>query len=128
MLVSGLVFNLSPGLAGDAAFDLLQRHPALTLGPRVGNLLSAALTTSDVAQSRDFHDQMQATRGVEYVDVVYVGFEEDPGSAPAPGAANRALAVHTDAQFSTTISESPDATLFDARARRTAAEAAALPN
>jgi hypothetical protein len=76
MLVSGLVFNLSPGLAGQAAFEQLQRNPALMLGARTGNLLPASLVTEDVKQSRDFHDQMSATPGVEYVDVVYVGFEE----------------------------------------------------
>lgn len=77
MLVSGLVFNLSPGLAGEAAFEQLQRHPALTLGSRMGNLLPASLATEDVRECRDFHDQMQATPGVEFVDVVYVGFEDD---------------------------------------------------
>jgi|GEM_PF-2758608 hypothetical protein len=117
MLVSGLVFNLSSGLAGDAAFAQLQRHPALTLGPRAGNLVPAALSTADVKQSRDFHDQMQAMPGVEYVDVVYVGFEEDSEFEPS-----------SRAPEDVTTAGSSKATLFDSRPQRMTVQPAALPN
>ena len=49
------------------------------------------------------------------------------GSAPAPGAVGRALATHSWRVASTHPSVSPRALVSGARARRTAAEAAALP-
>jgi hypothetical protein len=77
MPVSGLILRLSEGPAGAAGFAALQSCPELTLGERAGCWLPAALSARDVAHSREVHDRLTTLPGVEFVDVVYVNFEEE---------------------------------------------------
>ena len=84
MITSGLVITLlaDATLAAEATAKLTARAE-FTPGERQGRWLPAAMEARDEAGIRDLHDWLHALPGVEYVDVVYVNFEEDEAPAPA---------------------------------------------
>lgn len=77
MPTSGLVLTLSPDaeLAAQAVARVCAR-PEFTPGGRNGRWLPVAMEAGDDAQSRDLHEWLHALPGVEFVDVVYVNFDD----------------------------------------------------
>lgn len=77
MPIAGLALTLSDStpLVEDA-IAALEAHPAVTVGEKVDRWLSVVLDTPGVKQSRDLHEWVESVEGVEYVDVVYVGFDD----------------------------------------------------
>ena len=78
MPISGLVITLSPvaELAAQAIATLGAR-PEFTPAERNDRWLPVAMEARDDAASRDLHDWLCTLPGVEFVDVVYVNFDED---------------------------------------------------
>ena len=77
MPTSGLVLTLSadPVLAGQAVAGVGARPEFTAEAPR-DRWLPVAMEALDDAHSRELHDWLQALPGVEFVDVVYVHFED----------------------------------------------------
>ena len=55
----------------------VSRYP----GERNARWLPVAMEARDDAESRDLHDWLNALPGVDFVDVVYVNFDEDEATA-----------------------------------------------
>jgi len=77
MITSGLVLTLTSDatLAAEAIAKVSARDE-FTPGDRNDRWLPIAMEARDDAASRDLHDWLHALPGVEFVDVVYVNFEE----------------------------------------------------
>ena len=88
MPVSGLVVTLAPpGREAEQAVDWMRRDTRFTLGqpePASPRRLPVTLDTADRAQDKDCWEQMQAHRGITFVDVACVFFE-DEDAPPADG-------------------------------------------
>jgi len=78
MPTSGLVITLSADaeLAAQTRAMLMVRRE-FTVGERNDHWLPVAMEASDDAGSRDLHDWLHSLPGVEFVDVVYVNFDDD---------------------------------------------------
>ena len=78
MITSGLVITLSADaeLAAQAVANGGARAEFMP-GERNDRWLPVAMEARDDAESRDLHDWLSALPGVEFVDVVYVNFNED---------------------------------------------------
>ena len=78
MITSGLVLTLNADAAlAEQAVASLHARPEFTPGERNDRWLPVALEAADDAESRNLHDWLNALPGVEFVDVVYVDFEEE---------------------------------------------------
>ena len=84
MPVAGLALTLSEStpLVADA-IAALEANSSVTVGKRIGRWLSVVLDTPDVKESRDLHEWVEAIEGVDYIDVVYVGFDDPSTDAEA---------------------------------------------
>ena len=77
MPIAGLALTLSESTAvAEQAIATLEAHPSVTVGEQAGRWLSVVLDTPGVKESRDLHEWLEAVDGVEYADIVYVGFDE----------------------------------------------------
>jgi hypothetical protein len=84
MITSGLVITLSADAALAAqAVAALSARSEFTPGERNDRWLPVAMEARDDAESRELHDWFYALPGVDYVDVVYVNFDEDEFSPVA---------------------------------------------
>lgn len=85
MITSGLVITLSSDAKLAAtALDQIAARPEFTAEARQDRWLPVAMEACDDAQSRELHNWLHDLPGVEFVDVVYVNFNEDIGlGAPA---------------------------------------------
>ena len=80
MPVSGLVVTLvEDGQARAHVIHRLAGDPRFTCGEPVGNRLPVALEAPDDRAARDIHQWLSELPGVEYLDVVFVGFDDDQG-------------------------------------------------
>lgn len=86
MPISGLVATLADDADREAIRAWVLQQPCLTLGEAQGNRLPLVLETDRATDSREVHDALLQVPGILQVDVVFVGFEEDPGQEPSPGA------------------------------------------
>ena len=78
MPISGLVITLSSDAQlADRAVSALGERNEFNLGERNARWLPVAMDARTDAESRDLHDWISAQPGIEYVDVVYVNFDED---------------------------------------------------
>lgn len=82
MPISGLILTLNADaeLAAQAVATLSVR-PEFMPGERNARWLPVAMEARDDAESRDLHDWLNALPGVDFVDVVYVNFDEDEATA-----------------------------------------------
>jgi hypothetical protein len=82
MPISGLVITLSPHeeLAAQAVATLSAR-PEFMPGERNARWLPVDMESRDDDGSRDLHGWLNALPGVDFVDVVYVNFDEDEATA-----------------------------------------------
>jgi hypothetical protein len=82
MPISGLILTLNADaeLAAQAVATVSTR-PEFTPGERKARWLPVAMEARDDAASRDLHDWLNALPGVDFVDVVYVNFDEDEATA-----------------------------------------------
>lgn len=88
MITSGLVLTLSsdPAIAAQA-LDALCARPELMLGDLNQRWLPVAAEVPDVGAGRDLHDWLNTVRGVDFVDVVHVNFDEsEPAELSRPDA------------------------------------------
>lgn len=77
-IVSGLVLTLSIDTAlADAAIHALRAHPRLTVGEEWGRWVPVSIEADDDRGCRDLHDWISSLKGVVYVDVVAVTFDND---------------------------------------------------
>ena len=90
MPVAGLTVTLSAdeALASAAVGKMFARQEIL-LGEVAGRFMAAVMDTPDSGSSRDLHRWIESLPGVEFVDVVYVGFDEEPRPSQ-PAAPRRA--------------------------------------
>jgi hypothetical protein len=91
-IASGLVITLSEDLsAAQAAVNTLQDRQGVELGQRQGRWLPAALCC---ANPRLEHAWIESIHGVDLVEVVFVGFEdENAATAATPGISNEFLST-----------------------------------
>jgi len=82
MPISGLILTLSNDaeLAAQVIATLSTRVEFMP-GERNARWLPVAMEARDDAESRDLHDWLNALPGVDFVDVVYVNFDEDEATA-----------------------------------------------
>jgi len=82
MPISGLILTLSSDaeLAAQAIATVSMRAEFMP-GERNACWLPVAMEARDDAESRDLHDWLNALPGVDFVDVVYVNFDEDEATA-----------------------------------------------
>lgn len=82
MPISGLILTLNADteLAAQAVASVSER-PEFMPGERNARWLPVAMEARDDAESRDLHDWLNALPGVDFVDVVYVNFDEDEATA-----------------------------------------------
>ncbi len=88
MPVSGLLITLSQEPeARDSALVDLRSRPELTVGEPSCCWLPVATETPDVKSGRDLHEWLEQLWGVEFVDVIYVCFDDsnDPFCPPDSG-------------------------------------------
>ena len=77
MPVSGLLITLSPDENGvEEVVQLLQARREIMVGVRQQQWLPVAVDGRDEAHSREVHDWIARLRGVSFVDVVSVCFDE----------------------------------------------------
>lgn len=77
MITSGLVLTLNADAAlAEQAVASLRTRPEFTPGERSARWLPVALEAADDDASRVAHDWLNALSGVDFVDVVYVNFED----------------------------------------------------
>ena len=82
MPISGLILTLNADAALAAqAVATLSTRPEFLPGARNARWLPVAMEARDDAASRDLHDWLNALPGVDFVDVVYVNFDEDEATA-----------------------------------------------
>lgn len=83
MITSGLVLTLNADAAlAEQAVASLRARPEFTPGERNDRWLPVALEAADDAASRAAHDWLNQLPGVDFVDVVYVNFEEEERLRP----------------------------------------------
>ena len=82
MIISGLILSLSAdeALTAQAVASVSTRTEFMP-GERNARWLPVAMEARDDAASRDLHDWLNALPGVDFVDVVYVNFDEDEATA-----------------------------------------------
>lgn len=85
MPVAGLTltFNENEALASRAVGELF-KHASIELGEMNGRYIAAVMDTETSHESRDLHRWIESLPGIDFVDVVYVGFDEE---APIPATA-----------------------------------------
>ncbi len=85
MPVAGLTITLAAdeALASNAITEMSSQHE-IVLGRVDGRYMAAVMDTPSPSRSRDLHGWIESLAGVDYLDVVYVGFDPDPPDAPAP--------------------------------------------
>jgi len=85
MPVAGLTVTLNEdeALASAAVGEMFAKDEIL-LGEVDGRYLAAVMDTPNSRASRKLHGWIEALPGVDFVDVVYVGFDEDAGAAAGP--------------------------------------------
>jgi hypothetical protein len=78
MPISGLILTLNADaeLAEQSVATVSARAEFMP-GERNARWLPVAMEARDDAESRDLHDWLNALPGVDFVDVVYVNFDED---------------------------------------------------
>ena len=85
MPVAGLAltFNQDEALASDAVAQMFKRDE-IQLGELDGRYMAAVLDTADSRASRELHRWIESLPGVDFVDVVYVGFDDHEGEPSTP--------------------------------------------
>lgn len=82
MPISGLILTLSDDVElAEQAVSSVSTRPEFLPGERNARWLPVAMEARDDAASRDLHDWLNALPGVDFVDVVYVNFDEDEATA-----------------------------------------------
>lgn len=77
MPISALVITLSDTESlRSAAVCALKDDPMLEVGAACGNRLPVVAETPTLSESRQLFDRLQLTRGIQFVDVVSVNFED----------------------------------------------------
>jgi len=76
MAVAALILHLDLARA-DSTVEQLARHPALTLGAPQGLLLPVAVASSDARHGMALVEEIQATPGVAFIDVVMIDFSDE---------------------------------------------------
>jgi hypothetical protein len=76
MAVAALILHLDPAHAGTTV-QRLARHPALSVGAPQGLLLPVAAESPDARGGRALFEELEATPGVVFVDVVMVDFSDE---------------------------------------------------
>ena len=85
MPVAGLSLTLNQDEAlASAAVAQLYSRDEVQLGEMDGRYIAAVTDTPDPAGSRDLHRWIESLPGIDFTDVVYVGFDEQR----SPSAAN----------------------------------------
>ena len=79
MPVAGLTltFAQDQALISDAVAQMFGRDDT-QLGELDGRYMAAVIDTPDSRSSRDLHRWIETLPGIDFVDVVYVGFDEQP--------------------------------------------------
>lgn len=78
MLISGLLITLSANAHSHrSVIETLRLRPEIEVGQLFQQWLPVVVETADDAATRELHDWIQAQRGVEYVDVVSVDFDDE---------------------------------------------------
>ena len=77
-----LTLNQDKALVSDSVAALSKR-PEIFLGKWQSQYMAAVIDTPNSRDSRDLHRWIESLPGVDFVDVVYVGFDEE-----APASAN----------------------------------------
>lgn len=76
-----LTLNKDETLVSEAVAELAKR-PEILLGEWKAHYMAAVIDTPSSQESRDLHRWIESLPGIDFVDVVYVGFdEESPASS-----------------------------------------------
>ena len=95
MITSGLVITLgSDAMLAARAAAKLKARPEFTPGERNGRWLPVAMEARDDRESRDLHDWIHTLPAVEFVDVVYVNFDDSESSPAATTGVRRPSHPH----------------------------------
>lgn len=83
MPITGLVITLtSEPVARRAALDAMSAHRAIELGEAAGDRLPVVVEAKTPDENAALWEWLHALAGVQFVDVAYVSFEDQPENEP----------------------------------------------
>lgn len=82
MPISGMLITLVSGHAhADAAVQAISNDKHIRLGVRDGRKLAAVIDSANADEDRRLRTWLDDLPGVEYTDVVFIGFDGDESAA-----------------------------------------------
>ena len=85
--IAGLTLTLDDdAVLAAEAIECLRAHAGIEVGERKNRWLPLVIEAGGAREVRDLHRWIEELAGVAYVDVVYVGFDEEEGEEPMKAA------------------------------------------
>jgi len=83
MPISGLLITLSENAtAAQQAVAAIAKHPSLEVGQCFGRWLPTCLDVCSDREGRAIHQWLESLEGVCFIDVVFVGFDDEGSECP----------------------------------------------